>query len=119
MSCTGCYEATVSGCSDIKLIAGLEASKDYYWVIRKRGSRNVYQRRVTTDSDGVLLIAKSEFPLGYLFEGNFLNLYVKDGNDYLIDVPLKFGTQTYDCVIFQTLNYERLDTDNSKVDVIQ
>jgi hypothetical protein len=119
MSCRACYEATVSGCSDIKLIAGLESVKDYFWVIKKANSRNIYQRRVTTDSEGALLISKSEFPLGFFSEGNFFNLQVKDGDDYLKDVPLKFGEEIYDCVLFKTMNYEHEPDDNSEIDVIQ
>lgn len=120
MSCKKeCFEATISTCSsDIFLKAGLPAATEFYWVLIDRHN-NVYQRKVTTDETGTLVLEATELPQGLNKYSGTLNLSIRQGADYLQLVELTFGSETYNCVQIHLEGYDRLENDDSEVNYIQ
>jgi hypothetical protein len=114
-----CFEATISTCSsDIFLKAGLTANTEYYWVLTDRHN-NVYQRKVTTDEDGTLVMESAALPQGLNKYSGALNLSIRKGDDYLQVVNLTFGEETYTCVYILLENFDREESDDSEVNYIQ
>lgn len=120
MSCQNqCFEATISTCSsDIFLKAGLAAATEYFWVLRDRHN-NVYQRKVTTDGDGTLVMEAAALPVGLNPYSGALNLSIRKGDDYLQLVALTFGEETYTCVHINLAEFNMDADDDSEVNYIQ
>ena len=72
MNCSSCYEIQVEACEDIVLKTALTGSTAYYVVLRKPGSRNIFQKLMTSETDGSIKILKADFPGGYFTAGNQL-----------------------------------------------
>lgn len=119
LSCAACFEAIISSCDNIVVKAGFPANYGLYWVLKKAGSNNVYQKMVTTNADGDLVISKADLPAGMLIPGRILELQVKDGADYLIPIVFVFGSKQYTCVQISLNNFTRDEGDNSGVNVVE
>jgi len=120
MSCKKeCFEATISTCSsDIFLKAGLAPSTEYFWVLTDRHN-NVFQRKVSTDADGTLVIESAALPDGLNKYSGYLNLSIRKGDDYLQTVEMDFGGEAYTCVQIRMENFDRDTDDDSEVNYIQ
>lgn len=119
MSCSACFEAIISSCNDIVVRAGFPANYGMYWVVKKAGSNKIYQKLVTTNSQGELVIAKADLPAGLLTQGRILELQLKNGANYLQPIVFMFGSKQYTCVVSTLNEYVRDLSDNSGVNVIQ
>ncbi len=110
-----CFEATIASCSaDLILKAGLTAATEYFWVIIDRHG-NLTQRKVTTDLNGLLTI---ELPEGLNQYSGMLRLTIRTGDSYLTLVPLVFDTESYNCVLFNLVEIDQEDSDDSPVNQI-
>jgi hypothetical protein len=119
MSCeNGCYEAVISGCNDIVIRAGFTPNYPMYWIVKKSNSNNIYQKLTQTTVDGDLIINMDDLPLGYLTANSFLNIQVRNGNNYLQPVLFQFGIDTYQCVVAKLINVIS-PNDNSSFNIIQ
>lgn len=118
MSCeNACYEAQVNGCSDITLKAGLAASTDYFVIINKIGGANSYQKQISTDVDGFLIIDISDFPAGY-FTAGYFNLKLRLATTYAPQ-PMVFNSISFDCVLIHIVKTDVAVDDTSPISTIQ
>lgn len=124
MSCdNACFQCNVNACSDIILRAGIDAATTYYVLIKKVGSNNLYQRKITstTETGGdQILIEKSLFPDGFFTPGNSYWLQLREDAEYTATVPMPFGDPPvdYDCVIFSLVQFNIEAGDDSELNVI-
>jgi hypothetical protein len=103
MSCSNCFEVDLKQCpSTIELMAGLTATTDYFWVIQKNS--RIYQKKVTTASDGKLVIDTTDLPAGLLnaYAGAFI-LEIRDGSNYPTIITLTGG---YTCIVMRFVDVE-------------
>lgn len=120
MSCSpACKEATINGCNDILLKAGLTADTDYYVLLQKVNKTLVYQRRFTTNADGELLILKSSFPDGYFVTGSIIKLTLKKTDSSAQTFAFGVPAVEYDCVIIEVVNIDKAEDDISPTSTIQ
>lgn len=119
MACKGCFEAVINECENIIIKANLPANYPLYWIVKKSGATNMYQRLVQTNGSGDVVIPKADLPDGFLIKGKTLEITLKNGNDYLQPVVFVFGTNQYSCVMAHLHSIDRLENDNSGVNVIQ
>ncbi len=120
MSCKkGCYEAVLQSCSNIIVRAAFPTNYPIYWIIQKFGSNNIYQHLSLTNSNGELLINKSDLPDGYLVSNSYYKIQLRNGNDYLQPVTFVFGGQQFNCIQAKLVNITRNSSDNSEVNVIE
>jgi len=120
MSCdTACFEATIESCNNIVVRAAFPPNYPLFWIISKASSSNQYQRVVTTNGQGDLLISKTLLPAGFLLKGNQYKIILKNGTDYLQPVTFMFGGKQYSCIIAGLVNFDRDNGDNSEVNVIE
>lgn len=104
MSCsTGCYEIQIEACEDFTLKVGLAASAPYYVVLRKPGSRNIFQKLLTAEEDGSIKVLKSDFPDGYFAAGNFFKVEIREGNNYTTITPVIVSGVSYTCILLETV----------------
>lgn len=102
MSCSNCFEVFLKQCpATIEVLGGLTPATDYYWVIQ-RNSR-IYQKKVTTDIAGKLVIDVTDLPDGLLnaYAGSFF-LEIREGANYLNVVTLN----TYTCILMTFVDVE-------------
>jgi hypothetical protein len=95
MSCSSCFEVFLKQCpATIEVTAGLTPSTDYFWVIQR--NNRVYQKKVTTDGTGKLVIDTTDLPDGLLnaYAGSF-TLQIRDGANY----PNVVTLNTYTCIL--------------------
>lgn len=124
MSCDpACFECKVNACSDIILRAGIEAATTYNVLIKKIGSDNLYQRKITSttvDTVDQLLIEKSLFPDGFFTPGNNYWLQLRTDADYTVIAPIPFSDPPveYNCVIFSLVQFNIQEGDTSELNVI-
>lgn len=124
MSCNNaCFEVTINVCSDIILRAGIEAATTYYVLVKKIGSNNLYQRKITSTTEAgghQVLIEKSLFPDGFFTPGNNYWLQLRTEADYTEVVPMPFGDPAveYDCVTFSLVQFDIEAGDESEINVI-
>lgn len=103
MSCSNCFEVQLQQCpTTIELTAGLTADTDYFWVLSR--GRRIYQKKVTTDGAGKLVIDCADLPDGLLnpYAGLFF-LEIHEGANYLNIVTL---TGDYKCILIQFVDVE-------------
>lgn len=104
MNCSSCYELQVECCEDFTLPVKLTAATPYYVVFNKPGSNKLFQKLLTSDSDGNILISKQDFPAGYFAAGIFYNVEIRSGVDYKTVIPINLFGDTYDCILVQTVD---------------
>ena len=120
MNCEkACYESQIESCNDIVVKAGFPANFPLYWLISKSFSSIIIQRVTTTNAQGDLIIPISELPAGFLLKGNHYKINLKNGTDYMQPVTFVFGSDQYNCIVAELMNYNRDDSDNSGVNIIQ
>lgn len=119
VSCSSCFEAVISSCEEIIVRAGLPANYDIYWLIKKAGSDNLYQKKTQTNEQGDLVIDKADLPDGFLIPGRIFNLELRDGDSYLTPVVLLFGETEYTCIMVSIENFVKEEADNSSSNIIQ
>lgn len=120
MSCdNACYETDVNACDDMLLKVGLVPFTNYILLLNKVFSDHVYERKYTTDGNGVIQILKSDFPVGYFnaYAGQF-KIRVKLASDYST-VPMEIGTATYDCIQVNLKAIDAATDDTSPINIIQ
>lgn len=113
MSCNqGCYEANIVACESAQIKAGLSPFKEYFVLITKAGNSRIYQRKLSTNSEGILTLTM--FP-SWLFgsPGSFVNIEIRDGDEYLTKVQLTFSGQQYDCILAKIISIDKEDGDNT------
>lgn len=104
MNCSSCYELKVECCEDFLLPTALTANTQYYVVFCKPGSNRLFQKLLTSDSEGNILIAKADFPAGYFAAGIFFNVEIRSGADYKTVIPLTFFGDIYNCILIETVD---------------
>lgn len=104
MNCSSCYELKVECCEDFTLPVKLTAATPYYVVFRKPGSTTIFQKLLTSKSDGDILISKADFPAGYFVAGIFYNVEIRSGADYKTVIPLTFFGDNYNCILIETVD---------------
>jgi hypothetical protein len=114
-----CYESIIESCEDITVKAGFSANTNYYWILSKSSSSNIYQRLVTSNGSGDIIILKSDLPPGFLVKGNSYLLKIRLGSNYLQPVLFTFGSKTYGCVLISLVDIVRAEDDDSEVNVIK
>lgn len=119
LSCSACFEANVSHCSDIIIKAGFDPGTNLYWLVRKPHLSKVYQKLATTDESGNLTILKSDLPNGYLTTESIIKIELRSGVNYLQPVLFFFGGTQYACILATLLDIKTQTGDNSPVNVIQ
>ncbi len=119
MSCPLYYKANVSQCDDFKIIAALPPSFPLYYIIRKTGSSQTYQKLTNTDVNGVLEIFKADLPAGFLIPGRIFEIELRTGAEYLQQIVFVFGTKQYKTIIAEIVSIEKSLIDISPVDTIQ
>lgn len=120
MSCeNACYEAVIESCNDIIIRAGFAGVQPLYWLIKRPGSNNLYQRLTTTNVEGDLVIPIDDLPAGFLIPGGYYNIQVRNGDNYLQAVTFDFGGTEYDCIQAQLITINRDEEDESEVNVIE
>lgn len=108
MNCSSCYELQVECCEDFILPVKLNAATQYYVVFKKPGSNKIFQKLLTSDADGNILISKADFPAGYFAAGLFYNVEIRSGADYKTVIPLTFFGDTYSCILIETVDITNL-----------
>lgn len=101
MNCSSCYELKVECCEDFTLPVKLNAATQYYVVFSKPGSCTIFQKLLTSNSDGDILIRKADFPAGYFAAGIFYNVEIRD---YTTVIPLTFFGDNYSCMLIETVD---------------
>jgi len=111
MNCPSCYEMKVECCKDFTLPVKLTAVTQYYVVFSKPGSMTVFQKQLTSDADGNILISKADFPAGYFVAGVFYVVEIRDANNYTDILPLTFEGDVYNCILIKTVDITDLTND--------
>lgn len=108
MDCSSCYELQVECCEDFILPVKLTAATQYYVVFNRPGSNKIFQKLLTSDADGNILISKVDFPAGYFAAGNFFYVQIKSGENLPTLIPLTFFGDTYNCILIETVDITNL-----------
>ncbi len=114
----GCYEATVQSCDDITVIAGLPPSTSFYVQLNRWWNNKLYQRQITTDGTGKLIIQKSLFPTGF-FVGGHYKLQLRKADGTFAIQPMIFATKEYNCCLLNVVDISVAEGDNSPIDTVK
>jgi hypothetical protein len=118
MSCkSGCVEASIAQCSSQIIVkAGLLPATNYFWILQKIASTNQWQRQVTTNGNGDLIIDTTDLPKGLLIPNNYFKLQIRDVNYNIIELQLM--NENYRCVQIDIAKINNPNAFNSTISTL-
>lgn len=119
MSCQdGCHPVNIASCEDEIIVTGLEVNQPYYYLLINKYQK-IYQRLVTTDGQGKLIIDTTILPPGSMnkFSGPF-RLEFRSGTDYTNKILFSFDGISYSCIEINLLDIDIAD-DADSVNIIE
>lgn len=103
MNCSSCYEIKVECCKDFTLPTALTPATSYYVSFSKPGSTTFFQKLLTSDDAGNILISKADFPAGFFVAGVFYVVEIRLASNYNTIVALTFEGDVYKCMLVETV----------------
>jgi hypothetical protein len=90
MACNKSLIVAVACCGpQIILRAGLLANTAYYWTIKSERTNNLYQKLVTSNSSGDVIIDMVDLPDGLIHQyAGLFELKIKEGTNYLNTIKM-------------------------------
>lgn len=120
MDCKSYYEVELAKCPEQIIVkANFPAGYDLYWLL-KDSLGNLFQRKVTTNDQGYLIIDPETLPPGLFapYRAAF-QLKIRNGNDYQQPVTFIFGDTQYSCVSLKFIDVDYVEGDGSDLNVIE
>jgi hypothetical protein len=118
LSCEkACIEASIAQCSSQIIVkAGLLPATNYFWILQKISTANQWQKQVTTNGNGDLIIDTSDLPKGLLIKGNFFKLQLRDVSYNIIELQLM--NTNYRCVQIDIAKINNPNAFNSTISTL-
>jgi hypothetical protein len=124
MSCKDALIVNIACCGEqIILRAGLAPNTSYYWTIKSERTYHLYQKNVTSNNFGDLIIALADLPDGLIHQyAGLFELKIKEGANYLNTVKMLLLGEEMESVFFKCVpinNPVALNSTISTVAILQ
>jgi hypothetical protein len=105
MACKNSLIVDIACCgTQIILRAGLAPNTSYFWTIKSERTNNLYQKTVTTNPFGDLVISLDDLPDGLIHQyAGLFELKVKEGANYLNTIKMLLLGEEMESVFFQCI----------------
>jgi hypothetical protein len=117
MACNKSLIVVVACCTpQIILRAGLLPNTNYYWTIKSERTNNLYQKLVTSNSSGDVIIDMDDLPDGLIHQyAGLFELKIKEGTNYLNTVKMLLLGVEEASIYFHCINVSNPVTLNSTI----